>query len=144
MSTWIVQAKQIFEGLTDGTLPSNATLLSHAKSMARQAENDWTANLGKHDLVVNPDESDIFDIGTLDDGVFTSDPGQLNQMLAFNFRARVRSFVREEILAARKKFDVAVAGDADSTPDEIAASNRAEATTELLTDIGDVNNDPET
>lgn len=146
---WIAQAKQIFEGLTDGTLPSNAVFLKHAKSMARQAQSDWATNLARHSLVVNPDESDIFDIGTVDDdlpesiGVFTADPGQLNQMLAFNFRARVRSFVRSEILADRKKSDTAVAGDAGLAPGEIAASNRATAVMELLTDVGDVDNDPE-
>jgi hypothetical protein len=143
MSTWITQAKQIFEGLS-GTLPNNATLLKHATSMARQAQNDWTINLAKHDLVVNPNLTDIFDIGTVDGaGVFTADPGQLNQMLAFHFRARVRSFVRSEILADRKKTGAAVAGDAGLAPDEIAAANRATAVMELLTDLGDVDNDPE-
>ena len=144
MATWITQAKDLFGALTNGVLPSNPTLIQHTKSMARRANGSfWKANLARHGLVVNPDGSDLFDIGTLIDSVYTPTPAALNTQLAFSFRERVRAYVVSEIKSDRQESDTIDAADIGTTPAEAIAANRQAAHDGLLVDIGDPDNDPE-
>ena len=144
MATYIAQAKSLIGSLVDGVLPDNATLIKHTKSLARRGPGPWSTNLARHGLVTNPDGLDQFDIGTVDgEGTYTADPGQLNSMLAFHIRERVRSYLSSEILADRQATDVAAAGDVGKTPEQIKADARAAANVEVSLELGDPDSDPE-
>lgn len=144
MATWIIQAKDIFGALTNGVLPDNATLVKHAKAVARQGQGQWAQNLRRHSLVSNPDGVDMFDIGTTDGfGQYTPDPSKLNSMLAFNIREQVRTFIQGKIVSDRATTGVVEVADAGKTPAQIQEDSRAEAMVEAKTDLGDSDNDPE-
>mgnify|MGYP007107491308 FL=1 len=144
MATWINQAKDLFGSLIDGVLPSNDVLIKHTKSLARRGPGAWSANLARHGLVTNPDGVDQFDVGTVDEaGAYTATPGQLNSMLAFHVRERVRTYLGSEIKADRQATNTAVAGDAGKTPDQIKAATLVAVAAEVATELGDADSDPE-
>jgi len=94
--------------------------------------------------VTNPDGVDQFDIGTVDgEGAYTATPKQLNSMLAFHVRERVRTYLGSEIKADRQATDTAVAGDAGKTPDQIKAATLVAVAAEVATSLGDADSDPE-
>ena len=148
MATWINQAKSLFGSLTDGVMPSNATLIKHTTSVASfNNGREWRKNLQRNGLVVNPDSANLMDIGTVEvvDGerVFTPTPEQLNSMLAFNVRAVVREYLRQRITAERAESGVIAAEDVGKTPAEVREDSRLEADAEVSLEIGDPDNDPE-